>query len=91
MHVTDFDFVRPVGVFSSHVSTAGGSEVGEWALSLSPTIGYRAVKFMVRAYLDHRSIWQLLNRPIPEHLVIDHIHDVRSDNRIENSTSSLAH
>lgn len=32
----------------------------------------------------HRLIWEHVNGPIPDHLMIDHINGIRSDNRIEN-------
>jgi len=46
--------------------------------------GYFHVKRHGRQVLVHRIIWEHVNGPIPEHLVIDHINGVRTDNRIEN-------
>jgi len=35
-------------------------------------------------YLVHRLVWMKFRGEIPEHLEIDHINDIRSDNRLEN-------
>lgn len=46
--------------------------------------GYIAVTFKGKQYMAHRVIWELLNGPIPEGLVIDHINMDRADNKITN-------
>ncbi len=46
--------------------------------------GYLAVNIGRRKIKIHRIIWEMVNGPIPERLVIDHINRNRSDNRISN-------
>lgn len=46
--------------------------------------GYVSVWFNGKNDYMHRVIWEFVNGPIPEGMVIDHINGVRSDNRIQN-------
>lgn len=46
--------------------------------------GYWIAQIDGKKIAVHRVIWELLNGPIPEGKVIDHINQNRSDNRIEN-------
>lgn len=56
---------------------------GEVAGSLT-TKGYCQVILMKRGYRIHRVIWRMLVGEIPEGMQIDHINQVKNDNRIEN-------
>ena len=46
--------------------------------------GYWYVYFNGKLTLRHRIIWMMHNGPIPSEMVIDHINDIRGDDRIEN-------
>ena len=45
---------------------------------------YRQVKVNNVAYVEHRLVWSWHHGPIPEGMVVDHINDCKTDNRIEN-------
>lgn len=47
--------------------------VGNKAGCLSPSIGYYVLRFKGKQYLVHRVVWEMLNGPIPEGYLIDHI------------------
>ncbi len=46
--------------------------------------GYLVFKHNNRYYSYHRVIWTLFNGNIPDKMIVDHINNNRSDNRIEN-------
>ena len=46
--------------------------------------GYRRVQIDGKIYLAHRLIWEMFNDFIPEGIQIDHINNIRDDNRIDN-------
>lgn len=46
--------------------------------------GYLMVGVEGKNQLVHRVIWEMLNGPIPEGKVIDHINGIKDDNRIDN-------
>ena len=48
------------------------------------THGYMGVRFDGKTFLAHRVIWEMFNGAIPDGLQIDHINEVKDDNRIEN-------
>lgn len=60
-----------------------GRNAGKAVGSLSKR-GYWIAQLDGKKLAVHRLIWELLNGPIPEGKVIDHINQNRSDNRIEN-------
>ena len=57
--------------------------IGDKAGSFSSS-GYHYVKFFGESYGKHRIIWEMFNGSIPKGMVIDHINNNPSDNRIEN-------
>ena len=46
--------------------------------------GYIKIVFMGERYRAHRIVWEMHNGEIPDGMQIDHINNVRDDNRIEN-------
>ena len=56
-----------------------GERCGSWNNQ-----GYRRVKWQGQNISEHRLIWELLKGPIPGDLTIDHINEIKDDNRIEN-------
>lgn len=48
------------------------------------TNAHRTVAVNAKAYMVHRVIWEMVNGPIPNGLVIDHINGNPSDNRLCN-------
>lgn len=48
------------------------------------SIGYHVIRYNKKLYLAHRLIWTLFNGTIPKGMQIDHINQIRSDNRIDN-------
>lgn len=46
--------------------------------------GYIRVRILGKEYRAHRIIWEMINGPIPEDMLIDHINGIADDNRIEN-------
>ena len=46
--------------------------------------GYLALRYMGKAYLNHRVVWDMFKGEIPKGKVIDHINADKADNRIEN-------
>lgn len=58
---------------------------------LKPSInhkGYYRIQLckqsIVKAYQVHRLVWSAFNGPIPEGLQVNHINEVKTDNRLEN-------
>lgn len=47
-------------------------------------MGYRILKIDGRIYTNHRLIWILVNGPISDGMIMDHINGNSDDNRIEN-------
>lgn len=46
--------------------------------------GYRNLMVQKKHYAEHRCVWVWHNGTIPDGLVVDHINNDRTDNRIEN-------
>ena len=46
--------------------------------------GYLYFLFRSKYYKYHIVIWELHNGPVPKGMIVDHINNVRTDNRIEN-------
>ena len=45
---------------------------------------YRQIGIHNIRYVEHRLIWSWHHGPIPEGMVVDHVNDCKTDNRIEN-------
>ena len=66
------------------ISTAKCIKIGDIAGSICKTNGYRVIRINKILYKAHRLIWIYFNGDIDTALQIDHINQIRSDNRIEN-------
>lgn len=68
---------------SNHAKWWNDKYVGKEAGTVSEQ-GYRTVCFNGKRHLAHRLIWEHVNGPVPEGMVMDHINGNRADNRISN-------
>ena len=65
------------------ISTAKCIKIGEVAGNIN-TNGYRRIVINKKVYQAHRLIWMFHNGDIETGLQIDHINQIKDDNRIEN-------
>jgi len=62
-----------------------GKKLGERAFNSKQTVGYFTGKIDGKAFLAHRLIWKMMHGEEPD--VVDHINNIKEDNRIENLRS----
>ena len=65
------------------IKPANNVKIGDVAGSVD-NIGYRVIRINNKLYKAHRLIWILYNGEIPAGMQIDHINQIKDDNRIEN-------
>lgn len=58
--------------------------IGDPAGSINKVDNYYAVRYNNTPYKCHRVVWELFNGEIEEHLQVDHVDGVRTNNRILN-------
>lgn len=71
------------GIFTWLQRRAGKAQKGSIAGRYHPS-GHRIIRVDVTSYYAHRLAWIYVHGHIPDGLVIDHINNVRDDNRICN-------
>jgi hypothetical protein len=84
-----YDLLREVFTYSNDGvliwnNSRGNIAKGTIAGNVSKSTGYVMIKLNGSSYLAHRLIWVYHNKTIDNKLVIDHINNSKSDNRIEN-------
>lgn len=89
--MNEFTSVDPNSVFTyedGSIYSISNTLKGRWRKGRScgteKKSGYWYVYFNGKLTLRHRIIWIMHNGPIPKGMVIDHINDIRGDDRIEN-------
>ena len=67
---------RPYGlkekILKPQITSIGYYQVGLWKQSI------------VKRYLVHRLVWEAFNGQIPENMQVNHINEIKSDNRLSN-------
>lgn len=71
------------GTLIRKVTTSSRAFAGD-SVGCENNVGYLQVSVKSKPLYVHRIIWEMHNGPIPEGMEIDHINQVRTDNRIEN-------
>lgn len=86
MHIMDRTELRNGMLFWSADSgnKAAGKPVGTIHRDGYITVCVKPKGYKSKHIKLHRLIWWLHNGPVPDHLEVDHINGIRSDNRIEN-------
>lgn len=65
------------------IKPSNNRNIGDVAGTID-TKGYRVIKINYKRYMAHRLVWTYHNGEIPTGLQIDHINQIKDDNRIEN-------
>jgi hypothetical protein len=79
-----FEYNPETGILTYKISRGGWIMAGR-VVGTKDKNGYIRVKIMTKKYATHRLIWKMFyGEDIPEDKVIDHINQVKDDNRICN-------
>jgi hypothetical protein len=79
-----FDYRAETGELVWKSRTSNRIRIGDVAGSKSKLNGYIEVRIKGKLYQGHRLVWVYVNGDIPDGLLIDHVDENRSNNRIEN-------
>ena len=63
---------RKEKILKPQITSIGYYQVGLWKQSI------------VKRYLVHRLVWEAFNGTIPENMQVNHINEIKADNRLEN-------
>jgi hypothetical protein len=88
-----FNYNPDTGIFT-HKTNRGGVKIGSKSGSPTYKTGYIQISILNKVCLAHRLAWIYMYGEIPIGFQIDHINNIRSDNRITNlrlATSSQNH